>query len=230
MSYFVYQSLLFTGLVFYTWQRTSRQGVPFRIAWNLALILMVFGFVGARAFHVVYEYPDLYAEDWSRIFRFWEGGFVFFGGFIVAFVVAVAYLVREGESILKWADFYAPILALGYSLGRIGCLIAGCCYGAYCDAPWAVGGRHPTQLYAATTELVLYLFLLRTERDRPAQGLVFSIWLMGHGLGRLLMESYRVDFRGAAPAGLSISSWISLLLFCGGVALYARLLLAKNSR
>lgn len=230
MNYFVYQSLLYTGLVLYTWQRAQRSDLPFRVAWNLAFILMVFGFVGGRLFHVLYEYPDLYLEDPARIFRFWEGGFVFFGGFFMAAAASLFYLRREKESWLVWGDFYAPILAIGYAMGRIGCAIAGCCYGTFCDAPWALHGRHPTQLYAASTEFLLYLYLLKKEKDQARTGTVFALWLVGHGVGRLFMESYRADFRGSTVAGLSISSWVSLLLFGAGVALYTSIHAGTGSK
>lgn len=221
MSYFVYQSFLYTGLMLYVWWRVTRQGLPFRIAWNLALILMVAGFVGARLMHVVYENPEIYQADPWRILEFWQGGFVFFGGAAAAFAACWLYLRHEKEDFLEWADFYAPVFALGYALGRIGCLIAGCCYGVYCDAPWAVHSRHPTQIYAFLTEIVVFLYLLRREKNPAPKGHLFAFWLVGHGLGRLFMESYRADFRGAFVAGLSISSWVSLFFFGAGVALYA---------
>ena len=230
MSYFVYQSLLYTGLVLYTWQRAQQSELYFRVAWNLAFILMVFGFFGGRLFHVFYEYPELYAQDWSRIFRFWEGGFVYFGGFMLAMAASAFYLHRENERFLIWADFYAPLLAVGYGMGRIGCILAGCCYGTFCDAPWAVQGRHPTQLYAFATEMLLYFYLLKKEKDLPPVGTVFSLWLVGHGVGRLFMESYRSDFRGALVAGLSISSWISLLIFGTGMTLYSTIQQKSGNR
>lgn len=220
MSYFVYQSFLYTGLILFTWWRINRQGMPFRIAWNLALILMVAGFIGGRLFHVFYEAPDYYKEDPWRILQFWQGGFVFFGGMGLAALACAVYLKFEKENFLEWADFYAPTFALGYAFGRLGCLIAGCCYGIYCDAPWAVNHRHPTQIYAFLTEIILFRYLLAKEKEHPAEGRLFAFWLVGHSLGRMLMESYRADDRGAFVAGLSISSWISLLLFGIGLTIY----------
>ena len=227
MSYFIYQSLLFTGLVLFTWYRANHSEVYFKAAWDLALILMVAGFIGGRLFHVVYENPEIYREDPWLILQFWNGGFVFFGGFIFAILAASAYVWQQKESFLEWADFYAPIVAAGYAFGRLGCLIAGCCYGAFCDAPWAIEGRHPTQLYAFLTEGLLFLYLLRKEKTHPPRGRIFSLWLIGHGLGRLFMESFRGDYRGAMIAGLSVSSWISLIIFATGLALVAFL---KNRR
>lgn len=223
MSYFVYQSFLYTGLILYTWWRITKHGMPFRIAWNLALILMIGGFVGGRLMHVLYENPEIYREDPLRVFEFWQGGFVFFGGAAAAFAGCWFYLRKEKENFLEWADFFAPVLALGYAFGRLGCLIAGCCYGVYCDAPWAVHARHPTQIYAFLTEIFLFAYLTKKEKQTQAFGRIFAFWLVGHALGRMFMESYRADFRGATVAGLSISSWISLLLFGIGLTIYISL-------
>ncbi|MFN7729585.1 MAG: prolipoprotein diacylglyceryl transferase [Bdellovibrio sp.] len=220
LVYQIYQSLLYTALIYFTYLRIERRDVDFKIAWNLALILMIGGFIGARLFHVVYEYPSLYLRDPLQILRFWEGGFVFFGGFGVALAGAAGYLLWIREPFLKWADLYAPVIALGYAFGRLGCLVAGCCYGNFCDAPWAMQSRHPTQVYAFITEGLLFWYLIRKEKFNPAPGKIFALWLIWHGIGRFIMEFYRADFRGAQLAGLSISSWISLFVFSFGVALY----------
>lgn len=223
MNYFVYQSLLFTGLVLYTWRRTRRSDLSFRIAWNLAFLLMVFGFLGGRLFHVLYEQPALYRSAPLQILKFWEGGFVFYGGFLTALLAAAAYLHLERERLLTWGDFFAPVLAAGYAFGRLGCQLAGCCYGAYCDAPWAVNERHPAPLYAFGTEILLFLALTRIEKREPRAGLVFAVWLVGHALGRIFMESYRADFRGRALLGYSVSTWISVGVFAAGILLLLRI-------
>ena len=220
MSYFIYQSLLYTGLVLYTWYRAKNSNLYFKAAWDLALILMVAGFVGGRLFHVVYENPEIYRAHPWLIIQFWNGGFVFFGGFFFALAAGSFYIWKEKENFLEWADFFSPVIAIGYSLGRLGCLIGGCCYGAFCDAPWAIEGRHPTQVYAFLSEGLLFLYLILKERQAPPRGRIFSLWLIGHGLGRLIMESFRDDYRGAVLAGFSISSWISLFVVATGSALF----------
>ncbi|MBX2994366.1 MAG: prolipoprotein diacylglyceryl transferase [Bdellovibrionaceae bacterium] len=220
MTYLIYQSLLYTALVIYAYFRIDRHEVDFKTAWNLVLIIMVGGFIGGRLFHVVYEYPSLYLEHPMQILRFWEGGFVFFGGFLVAMAGFAGYIFWKHEPFLRWADFFAPIIALGYAFGRLGCLIAGCCYGNFCDAPWAIQNRHPTQVYAFITEGLLFLYLIKKEKSHPPAGKIFSLWLIWHGVGRMVMEFYRADFRGAQFGGLSVSSWISLVILSIGFALY----------
>ncbi|PIS11711.1 MAG: prolipoprotein diacylglyceryl transferase [Bdellovibrio sp. CG10_big_fil_rev_8_21_14_0_10_47_8] len=220
-SYILYLSVLYCGLVFYAVTRAKRKNESVITTLDLALILMLGGFVGARLAHVLYESPETYADNWIRIFQFWQGGFVFYGGFLLALIGCWIYLRRKDLSFFHWADFFAPIFALGYGLGRMSCFLAGCCYGSYCEQPWAVTfqwdqlavPRHPTQLYAVIWELAIYALLIGLEKkSRPSQGKIFSLWILFHGLGRLMMEHYREDFRGALIAGLTISTWISLAL------------------
>lgn len=185
---------------------------------------MVSALVGARLFHVFYENYDFYREDWWRVFYIWNGGFVFYGGAIFSTLAGLTFLhwQRPGEE-KKYLDLFAPVCSLSYALGRTGCLMAGCCFGRVCELPWAIQGRHPAQLYASFWELGVLLILLGVEKTSKAQraaflrppGSVFFLWMVLHGVGRLIMEHFRDDFRGP-EWGLSISSWISLcLIFVG---------------
>lgn len=226
-TYILTISLLYCFLIFFTYRRALKQSQPLSVALDLTLILMVCGFIGGRALHVLYEMPSYYFQDWTRIFRFWEGGFVFYGGFLAALLGCWFYLSRKKLSFLKWADFFAPVLALGYGLGRISCFLAGCCYGRFCSAPWAVRlawdpqqmPRHPVQLYVVIWELSVFAFLLWLEKKKLRSGEVFLSWLLFHSLGRLMMEFFRDDFRGHFILGLSISTWLSLILFSASLGL-----------
>src|SRR5690606_6314306 len=111
----------------------------------------------------------------------------------------------------------APVLAFAYAAGRSACFLAGCCYGRYCDLPWAIDGRHPTQLYAAAWEMgVVFILLgLRPSPFFQNPGRIFYLWMILHGIGRFIMEAFRDDFRGPS-LGLSISGWISLGLVITG--------------
>jgi phosphatidylglycerol---prolipoprotein diacylglyceryl transferase len=186
---------------------------------DLAFVILLSGFIGGRAFHIFYENPQEFLQDPSRVWAFWRGGFVFYGALIGALVTSIFYCYYKKKDFFLWADFFAPFLALGYSYGRVGCFLVGCCYGHYCDLPWAVEGRHPTQLYAVVSEFLLLLFLLSEKKMIRAKGLLFSWWIIGHTLGRLFMEPYRADFRGERILDLSISQFLSLIGLSMGVFL-----------
>lgn len=220
-TFFLVLSLVATLSILWVHQRAQKLGFDPRRAIDLALLGWVGGIVGSRLFHVLYEAPGYYWEDWSRFWDFDSGGFVFFGGVIVgaaAWFAGVFYF-KEG-SWKEWADLFAPVLAFGHGVGRVGCLAAGCCYGKFCDLPWALSGRHPVPLYLMIWDLGLVALLLAREQLPESSkwrsaGTAIAAWAVVHGLGRFFFEFLRDDFRGPAFV-LSISQWISLILIAGG--------------
>lgn len=205
--------------------RAARFELSRKVTLDISLIVMVASFVGARLFHVFYEDFPYYQENAWRILELWNGGFVFYGGAILAAVCGFTFLHFQRDVRNEvYLDLFAPVFSLSYLLGRFGCLMAGCCYGRYCDLPWALSQRHPTQLYASLWELGVLIILLTVEKTkqdaRPkilkSSGSVFYLWISLHAVGRLLMESFRDDFRGPT-LGLSISSWISFVILALGL-------------
>jgi phosphatidylglycerol:prolipoprotein diacylglycerol transferase len=224
-SYLFIISLTYSiGIIWFS-ERAKKAQMNFRFSLDLSLAFMLGGFIGARLFHVLYEQPRFYWEHPEAIFMFWLGGFVFFGGVLGALVATYLLIRRRGEKFLPWADLAAPVIAFGYAIGRIGCFLAGCCYGRECDLPWGVRFppgvdapsfvlRHPTQLYATFWELMVVAILLLSERRIKSEsraGRIFALWMFLHGIGRLIMEYFREDDRGPAILGLSVSTWFSII-------------------
>jgi phosphatidylglycerol---prolipoprotein diacylglyceryl transferase len=225
-------------------KRARDRGMDYKLSLDLALLFMIGSLVGARLLHVIYERPDIYMEDPLRVFEIWKGGFVYYGGAIAATLFCYLLVWRRKENFLVWADLFTPLFPFGYGLGRLGCFFAGCCYGRECDLPWAVHfpegveapahvGLHPTQLYAVAWEWSLFAVILFLEKksNRRAPGFLFFSWLIGHGLGRIMMEYFRGDFRGATPLGISVSTWISAaVVACGIVGIFKiqKTLVAKS--
>lgn len=183
---------------------------------DLTAMCLVGGFVGARLLHVFYEEPAFYQQDAWAILKFWQGGFVFFGGVLGAWLSALVFCVWRAEPFWFWADVAVVPVSFGYALGRLGCFFNGCCYGRRCELPWAVfmqgAHRHPTQLYAAAWETLVLVMLMRIEPRVRMSGLLFNVWLVLHALGRVGMEYFREDERGPLIQGLSLGTWISLAL------------------
>lgn len=203
-----------------------------KITFDLALLIMITGFIGGRMTHVVYEEWNFYREFPLEIFKFWKGGFVFYGGLFLALASVSLYLKNKKQSFYQWADFLTPYVGLSYALGRIGCFFEGCCYGTHCELPWAIANRHPTQLYMSLAEIVLLAVLMywrKKQKDSFKTGLLFLAWVCGHALNRFAIEFFREDDRGAMLANLSISQWLSLVLFMGAFVLLVRLFnVARN--
>ena len=184
---------------------------------DLCIYLLIAAIVGSRLFYV-FSNPKMFLSNPMEVFRIWNGGLVFYGGFIFAMIAAIHYLLKKNLPLFPMADIIASPLALGHFLGRLGCLFAGCCYGKATNLPWAITFTnvnshaplgvplHPTQLYAAINNLLIFVFLWFFRRRKKFAGQVFWLYVMIYGVTRSCVEVFRGDFRGELILGvLSIS-------------------------
>ena len=188
---------------------------------DLCVYLLVAAIVDSRLFYI-FSNPKLFLSDPLEIFRIWNGGLVFYGGFVTALIAAILYLKGKKISLFSTADIIAPPLALGHFFGRLGCLFAGCCYGKATALPWAITfanteslaplglSLHPTQLYAAINNMLIFVVLWFFRSRKKFAGQIFWIYVLLYGAARSFIEIYRGDFRGVLIFGvLSISQVIA---------------------
>ncbi len=204
---------------------------------NLALWVLLAALAGARLMFVLLEPAGFLRAPW-RFFFIWQGGLVFYGGVVAGLAVGWALARRWGIPLLAMMDCFAPPLALGQVFGRLGCFMAGCCYGRECDLPWAVTFTHPqtlappglplhpTQLYSAGALLAIFALLMWLWPRRRAAGQVFFTYGLLHGLARVVIEQFRGDWRGPSLLwGLTPTALTGLGLAAGcavGLALLHR--------
>ena len=204
---------------------------------DFGLWLVIWALLGAKLLLVLVELPR-YLRDPAAIIGTIRAGGVFLGGFVAAVVAAVVLLRRYRLPALPTFDVLSPSLALGHAIGRIGCLMAGCCWGGSCDLPWAITytsqtaadhlgtplhqALHPFPVYSSLFNFALYGLLAAYFRRRPAPGRVFATYLVFYGIGRFLLELTRGDdVRGFVFGGvLSTSQLISIGLIATGVGLH----------
>lgn len=218
-TFYLVLSLAFlAGLYFLSQRIENNKSFERKLAFDLVLVLMIAGFLGGRLFHVLYEKPAYYWQYPLRIFQFWQGGYVYFGGMLSATAAGYLFLKSKKENFLRWADFMTPTASLVYALGRLGCFFEGCCYGKFCDLPWAINQRHPTQLYMSGAEIFTFLFVLQMKSPGKT-GKIFYSWLTLHCSLRFMIEFFRDDERGMMWGNvISISQLLSLIIL--GVCLY----------
>ena len=186
---------------------------------DLGVWIILAGMIGARAMHVVTYWEEQYADQpLSHLLDFRGGGLVFHGGFIGAALAVILYTRLHGKQPLwKIADAFAPSIPLGHALGRLGCLMYGCCFGTVCDLPWAIQfpehspafnllGQaptdaahslyvHPTQIYSALLNVALYGGLAWLYRHKRFDGQVFGLYLAGYSINRFVVEFFRGDYQ-----------------------------------
>ena len=221
------------GLQFALVRARSRGLKPERVM-DLGIWIIVSALVGAKLLLLVVEW-DTYSRSGADMLTLVRSAGVFYGGLIVAVAVALFYLWRYRMPMWSVADVFAPGIALGHTIGRLGCFFAGCCFGRETSVPWAVTFHneyaarnvgtplniplHPTQLYEAGAELLILGLLLATEkRGRTFPGRTFWAYMLMYGLSRFVIEFYRGDARGAV-AMFSTSQFVSLLIVPVSIAM-----------
>ena len=199
--------------------------------YNLCIVVLLCGIIFARIFYVALNW-DFFKENPVEIIQLQHGGLVWFGGLIGALGCALIYLRIKKMPLLETMDFMVPYIALGQSIGRIGCFFNGCCYGKE-TTTWGiyfpVHGQilFPSQILDSLTLLLIY-FLLKAVSQGRAKGIIFSLYLVLAGLQRFLMELLRGDQR-PFYFGLSIFQWISTGLFVAGLILYLKFTWKKKT-
>lgn len=214
------------GLQFALMRARKRGLDPSRVM-DLGILVIVAALVGAKALLLIVDF-DVYWNRPGELLTLVRSAGVFYGGLILAVTAALWYLRRHRMPMWTVTDVFAPGIAFGHVVGRLGCLFAGCCFGRRTDVPWAVVFRHPaaaenvgtplnvplhpTQLYEAGAELLILAFLLLFEkRGRAFPGRTFWSYMLVYGVSRFVIEFYRGDSRGMIGM-FSTSQFVSLLI------------------
>lgn len=203
--------LLMAGFLLAGW-RAAKNGFRYKIApedvWDIALLGLLGGVIGARLAYVGLNLVTMqegggpgFLYQPQMIFAVWEGGMTFYGGLAGGILAGVIACRLKKINVGDMADLAAMSFPLGYCLGRIGCLLNGCCYGGVCELPWAVRFErpdgsftppsHPAQLYSALIAILMYAALLPIERGRKFRGQVMLAYVFLYGLYRFCMEFVR---------------------------------------
>lgn len=174
---------------------------PVDWAYEIVFAGLAGGLVGSRLYYIVQNYDQTSHDLIGSLFS--GSGLVWYGGVIGGTVGVVIWARWRGMLDLGLLDLMAPVLALGYAIGRIGCQVSGDGdYGIASDLPWAMGYPHgtvptapgvtvhPTPIYE-TVAMGLVAWWLWRRRDRFAAGLLFACYLVASGIERLLVEFIR---------------------------------------
>jgi phosphatidylglycerol:prolipoprotein diacylglycerol transferase len=208
--------------------RARRRGLDAQRVMDLGIWIIISALVGAKLLLLIVDFKQ-FTQNPRELLGLARSGGVFYGGLIAAVVVALVYLRRHKLPLWTTTDVFAPGIALGHVVGRLGCLMAGCCFGKPTSVPWAVTFRdpaafanvgtplgvplHPTQLYEAGAEALILVFLLAFERrGRPFPGRTLWSYLLLYGMSRFVIEFYRGDSRGMVFSVLSTSQFVSVVL------------------
>jgi phosphatidylglycerol:prolipoprotein diacylglycerol transferase len=195
---------------------------------DLGIWVIIAALVGAKALLFVVDFRQ-FTSSWQEFTTLLRSGGVFYGGLIAAVVVCIYQLRKHRLPLWTSGDLFAPGIALGYMVGRLGCLMAGCCYGRQTEVAWAITFTdpaanlnvgtplnvplHPTQVYESLAGLVIFVLLLALERrGRTFPGRTFWMFVLLYAVSRFIIEFYRGDDRGFVFDVVSTSQAISIVL------------------
>ncbi len=207
--------------------RSKRVGLKPDEAINIAIIIVVFGFVGAKILYILENFREFLERPLSVI---GSSGFVVYGGIVIGLFSVLVYCrwIRK-ISFLRYVDLYFPFVALGQGFGRIGCFLAGCCYGKETTAWWGVVFPEgsfapagvpliPTQLISAIGDFIICLVLLWFSRKAKKVGDVTALYMLLYGTGRFFIEFLRQNEQGGIGP-VTTAQLFSIVFWAVGIIL-----------
>ena len=208
-------------VVVYTMQWYSKKGfvkLSNDDCWDFGYYCLLGVIIGARLFEVLVWEPGYYFANPLKIIAIWEGGLAFHGG-LIGFVLGGLYFARKHKiPFLKLADLVVVPISFGLGIGRIANFVNGEIWGPITDVSWCVeyrdACRHPYQLYSVAKHWVLAYILYWLQGKKHKDGVVFFHFLWLYGLGRFLLDFYRVD---ELFYGFSVGQWSSLVMVVVGL-------------
>ena len=236
-TYGVLVALAFLSALALATRFARQRGMDSEKIVNLGVYCALVGMLGAKLLMIALD-PDFRAHP-AEIFSLatLQSAGIFYGGFILAVVFAWFYIRAQHMPVLQTCDVFAPGLAIGHGIGRLGCFAAGCCWGKPTHLPWAVTFRspdtttgvplniplHPTQLYEAFGEGIICLILLAVMKRAHKDGAIIGLYLVLYGILRFGVEYLRMhDSSNPLGGPFTLEQWISLIAVAGGVWLLVR--------
>ena len=223
----------------YAVRRARRAGLNEHRVMDLGFVGIVSAVVGAKLMLLVVDF-DRYMSDPSQVLGLMGVGGVFYGGLLLAVPTCWWYIRRNGLPLWTTCDLFAPGIALAQGVGRMGCLLAGCCFGRPTEAPWGITfsstlaaansgtplgvALHPSQIYESIAVLLILGVLLTGERRwRAFPGRTFWTYMLLYAVARIVLELFRGDPRGMVFDTLPTSQFVSALIVPASIVMLVRL-------
>ena len=229
--------LLMAGFLLAVW-RTANNGWRYNISrddiWEISILGLLGGVIGGRLAFVGLNAGYFWAHP-AQILALWEGGMTFYGGMGGGLLAGVLACRAKKVVVGNMGDLAALAFPIGYALGRVGCLLNGCCYGGACDLPWAVRYHepngtlsipsHPVPIYSAIISVGIYCLLLPIEKNRTFKGQVLWAYITMYAVYRFFIEFFREGVTADVTSILHLTQGqiASVLLALFSAAIYLTL-------
>ena len=232
-SYGFLVALAFLTVTLLVVRRAEKIGLERNSVLDLMLAVLIGGAIGGRLLFVILNWKDFMGEP-LRMFMINEGGMAFHGSLIGGFIGGAVIVKLKKLPFWRTADLVSMYAPLGHAIGRIGCFLNGCCYGAVTDSRFGVifpgdaARRIPAQLYSSFCLVLLFIALRLMAGEKHFAGFIFSMYIMLYSVYRFFIEFLRDD-NPAIFLNLTLSQVISVALFGIGAVLFLALRPRKTS-
>lgn len=224
---YTWGTLFAVGFLLALWlglRQARRAGIDSEKIFDLGFLILIFGILGGRLAYVIANWPT-FKDNWVDIFKIWDGGLGFIGGFLLAAAASIIYIRKQKLSLPKIADLAAPSIVLAYLVGRIGCFLIHDHIGKETNVPWGIRYldgtvRHETSIYTGLNALILLLILLYLRKKNLPQGGLFIIYLIYYSITRFAIEFFQV---GPYFYKLTATQWVLIPVFLVGIYLWTRI-------
>ena len=192
---------------------------------NISIFVLLCGFAGGKLMYCIVNFKAFLESPLAVL---GSEGFVVYGGIIIGVLTILVYCLIKKISFFEYFDLLTPSVAINQAFGRIGCFLAGCCYGKQTDS-WlgVVFPEHsiapagvkilPTQLFMSAGDFIIFLVLLWYAKRRKKPGMVAGVYLALYSVGRFLIEFLRDDPERGTVGALSTSQFVAIWIFAGAV-------------
>lgn len=223
-----YALIILTGFLLgllFVYKTCSKRGVNKDCIWDVALIGLVAGIIGARIYYVLFALDEF--DSFADVFKIWNGGLAIYGGITGAVISTLIYCRVKKLSFAKVADVCAPGLFIGQAIGRFGNFVNAEVYGGKTDGilGMSINGSaavHPVFLYESVWNLLGLLIMLVFRDKKKADGQVFCFYIFWYSLGRLFLEGMRDPeyILYVIPSVLGISQLVAALLIVASASVF----------
>ncbi len=202
-------------------REAKRRSIEKDIIEDMYIYIIIGTIIGARLFYVLFYWPNHMSFNFLDIFKVWNGGLAFFGGFFGAILTGYIYTKIKKLDFLKYLDLFTYPLIIGHIFGRVGDYLTGGHPGNITSLPWAIylqgALRHPVVLYEIIGLLIILLIILYLKNKKLKKGVLFAIYVLLYSIQRLFLDIFRIESTDPRTFGLTPTQ--ILVIFLGVISI-----------
>jgi len=198
-------------------REAKRRGIKKDVIYDLVFELFFGIIIGARLFYVFSYWPEGVPLGFWDIFKIWQGGLAFYGGFLGALLAGYLYIRRHKLNFWLYVDIFSIPLVVGHIFGRVGGYFTGLHPGKVTNLPWAIymngALRHPVVLYEIIGLIIIGLILLGLKKFKSFDGFLFSSYVILYSVQRMILDFFRIESTDPRSHGLTPTQHLVIVLF-----------------